>query len=79
MTKKLPTVYQQFIHKSRYARWLPEEKRREEWHETVGRYFDFFEKHLEKNCKYHFQNILIFLLFFSFLPFKLVFFQVFLI
>ena len=52
MTKKLPTVYQQFIHKSRYARWLPEEKRREEWHETVGRYFDFFEKHLEKNCKY---------------------------
>ena len=52
MMKKLPTVYQQFIHKSRYARWLPEEKRREEWHETVGRYFDFFEKHLEKNCKY---------------------------
>ena len=49
MTSKLPTVYQQFIHKSRYARWLPEEKRREEWHETVGRYFDFFEKHLEKN------------------------------
>ena len=52
MTSKLPTVYQQFIHKSRYARWLPEEKRREEWHETVGRYFNFFEKHLEKNCKY---------------------------
>ena len=48
----LPTVYQQFIHKSRYARWLPTEKRREEWHETVARYFDFFEKQIEKNCKY---------------------------
>ena len=23
-------------------------KEEEEWHETVGRYFDFFEKHLEK-------------------------------
>ena len=48
----LPTVYQQFIHKSRYARWLPNEKRREEWHETVSRYFDFFEKQIEKNCMY---------------------------
>jgi ribonucleoside-diphosphate reductase alpha chain len=48
----LPTVYQQFIHKSRYARWLPTEKRREEWHETVSRYFDFFEKQIEKNCLY---------------------------
>ena len=48
----LPTVYQQFIHKSRYARWLPEEKRREEWHETVSRYFDFFKQQLKKNCDY---------------------------
>ena len=30
--------YQQFIHKSRYARWLPEQKRRETWAETVNRY-----------------------------------------
>jgi ribonucleoside-triphosphate reductase len=51
-TKELPSVYQQFIHKSRYARWLPEENRREEWHETVARYFNFFEKHLKKNCNY---------------------------
>ena len=50
--RELPTVYQQFIHKSRYARWLPENKRREDWHETVARYFDFFEQHLDKNCKY---------------------------
>jgi ribonucleoside-triphosphate reductase len=34
--------YQQFIHKSRYARWLPEEKRRETWAETVTRYVGFW-------------------------------------
>ncbi len=40
-------IYQQFIHKSRYARWLDNENRRETWEETVKRYFDFFEKHLK--------------------------------
>ena len=34
--------YQQFIHKSRYARWLPEKKRRETWAETVNRYVAFW-------------------------------------
>jgi ribonucleoside-triphosphate reductase (thioredoxin) len=32
--------YQQFIHTSRYARWLPDEQRRETWIETVDRYLD---------------------------------------
>jgi len=36
----LPTPYQNFIAKSRYARWLPEENRREEWDETVERFID---------------------------------------
>jgi len=36
--------YQQFIHKSRYARWLPEQGRRETWEETVTRYVDFFKE-----------------------------------
>ena len=36
--------YQQFIHKSRYARWLPEEGRRETWEETVQRYVNFWLK-----------------------------------
>lgn len=35
-------LYQEYIHKSRYARWLPEESRRETWDETVGRYIKFF-------------------------------------
>ncbi len=34
--------YQQFIHKSRYARWLDDKGRRETWAETVQRYIDFF-------------------------------------
>ena len=38
----LPTEYQSYIHTSRYARWLPEENRRETWEETVGRYINFF-------------------------------------
>lgn len=36
----LPTDYQKFIHKSRYARWLDGEGRRESWPETVTRYMD---------------------------------------
>ena len=44
----LPTSYQEFIHLSRYSRWLPEKERRETWDETVGRYFDFFKEHLEE-------------------------------
>jgi ribonucleoside-triphosphate reductase len=47
----LPTVYQQYIHLSRYARWLPDEGRRETWEETVTRYFNFFENHISENTK----------------------------
>jgi ribonucleoside-diphosphate reductase alpha chain len=36
------TDYQKYIHKSRYARWREEDKRRETWDETVARYLDFF-------------------------------------
>ena len=44
----LPTSYQEFIHLSRYSRWLPEEGRRETWNETVTRYFDFFTDHVKE-------------------------------
>lgn len=36
-------LYSQFIHKSRYARWLDDENRRETWDETVDRYINFFK------------------------------------
>ena len=52
MQKNLPTQYQQFIHLSRYSRWMPQENRRETWEETVSRYFTFFESYLQKMHKY---------------------------
>jgi len=52
LTSRLPTSYQEFIHLSRYSRWLPEKKRRETWDETIKRYFDFFQEHLKENCNY---------------------------
>jgi len=41
--------YQSFIHKSRYARWLESEGRRENWEETVQRYVDFFKEREQLN------------------------------
>ena len=48
----LPTDYQNFIALSRYARWKDEEQRRENWGETVDRYFDYMQSHLENNHGY---------------------------
>jgi len=48
----LPTSYQEFIHLSRYSRWLPSEGRRETWNETVTRYFDFFTEHVKEMCEF---------------------------
>ena len=46
---KLPTEYQQFIHLSRYARYREDLGGRETWNDTVTRYLDFFDEHLEEN------------------------------
>ncbi len=35
--------YSEFIHLSRYSRWLDSKNRRESWEETVSRYIDFFK------------------------------------
>lgn len=35
------SLYQQFIHMTRYSRWLWDQDRRETWDETVDRYVDF--------------------------------------
>ena len=50
MSNMLPTPYQQFIHKSRYARWLDNEQRRENWDETVDRYVGFMENQIQGKC-----------------------------
>jgi len=46
------TPYNTFIAKSRYSRYLDDKGRREHWGETVTRYFDFMEKHLETKQNY---------------------------
>lgn len=38
------SVYEDYIAISRYARYLPEKKRRETWEETVDRYCDYMEE-----------------------------------
>jgi ribonucleoside-diphosphate reductase alpha chain len=40
--------YQEYIHKSRYAKYLPEQGRREDWNETVQRYVNYiFDRNAE--------------------------------
>ena len=52
MQNYLPTDYQNFIALSRYARWRYDEERRETWDETIDRYVDLFEQHLEENHEF---------------------------
>jgi ribonucleoside-diphosphate reductase alpha chain len=51
MSYQLPTDYQTFIATSRYSRWRDDLGRRENWEETVDRYFDFFSQRLSKDGK----------------------------
>ena len=48
----LPTDYQNFIHLSRYSRWIDTEERRETWSETINRYLSFMSNHLKDNYNY---------------------------
>ena len=50
-------IYQQFISKSRYSRFLPEQHRREHWDETVDRYLNFMQKHLKEKYNHDIPNI----------------------
>ena len=43
----LPTDYQTFIATSRYARWLEDEGRRENFRETVDRCVSYYEGSFE--------------------------------
>ena len=54
METKLPSVYQDVIALSRYARYLPDENRRETWEETVDRMVNYLQsknKGLDKEFK----------------------------
>ena len=52
MAKIIENPYENFIALSRYARWIPEDNRRETWGETVDRYFAFVLDHLFQNYNY---------------------------
>ena len=41
--EELPSIYQSVIHRSRYARYLPEMQRRETWEESVDRLIKYLE------------------------------------
>lgn len=49
---RITDPYRNFIHVSRYARWLDTENRRETWVETVDRYINFMLSHLKQNNNY---------------------------
>ena len=53
----LPTDYQTFIHASRYARWLPDEGRRESWIETVSNSEDLTQMDLMREAVLLLQDI----------------------
>ena len=57
MNNMLPTSYQQFIHKSRYARWLDDEQRRENWDETVERYLQFMIDHVKEKHDFDIEHL----------------------
>jgi len=47
-----PSSYEEFIYKSRYARWLEDENRRENWDETVNRLVSYYYTQVEdRNTK----------------------------
>ena len=50
--------YRNFIHISRYARWLDDKGRRETWVETVDRYVDFIKNHIVTNYNYKENDII---------------------
>jgi ribonucleoside-diphosphate reductase alpha chain len=43
LNNPFPSSYETFVYKSRYARWLEDEKRRENWDETVERLVSYYQ------------------------------------
>lgn len=51
--------YESYIHKSRYARWVPKESRRETWEETVDRYMSLWTDKLSKTAISELRNAIL--------------------
>lgn len=52
MKNPFKSDYEKFIYVSRYSRWLEDQKRRENWSETVGRYLSFLRMHVSEKHKF---------------------------
>ena len=52
MTQQIPLLYETFIAKSRYARYIDSSHRRENWSETVNRYVEFMQNHVQTKHNY---------------------------
>ena len=46
LTNPFPSDYESFIFKSRYAKWIEEDNRRENWNETVARLINYYNKRI---------------------------------
>lgn len=57
MTTRLPSIYQDYIHISRYARYRDELGRRETWDETVDRYINHFKKFTDNSKKIPWEDL----------------------
>ena len=57
MANRLPTIYQDFIHISRYARYNDDIGRRETWDETVDRYINYFKNKTNNNAKVPWEEV----------------------
>jgi ribonucleoside-triphosphate reductase len=53
----METLYQEYIYKSRYSRFLPDLNRRENWDETINRYLDFMGKHLSEQHNFDLETV----------------------
>ncbi len=47
MDSPFPSNYERFVYKSRYARWIEEKGRREDWKETVDRLYNYYCKQID--------------------------------
>jgi len=50
------TIYQEFIYKRSYSRWIEKEERREEWGESIDRYRNFFSNMVPDSKKLEFEK-----------------------
>lgn len=56
MNSPFPSVYEEFIYKSRYARWLEKENRRENWDETVDRLVQYYARQVYQTSPEAYDN-----------------------